>query len=234
MTQTTPQNNPPLGMPQDWATHLQHEFNQPYFKQIMAFLQQAEQNGVQIYPPKTLIFQALKATPLSKVKVVLLGQDPYHQPNQATGLSFSVPKHIKTSPSLRNVYKELSQTVDGFQAPNHGDISAWAGEGVLLLNASLTVEHNRAGSHANIGWQQVTDAIISLISQHCEHVVFMLWGSFAHKKTALIDARKHLILKAIHPSPLARGGFFGCNHFNLANQYLIEQGIKPIDWRLPL
>jgi uracil-DNA glycosylase len=135
---------------------------------------------------------------------------------------------------LRNVYKELSQTVDGFQPPNHGDISAWAGEGVLLLNASLTVEHNRAGSHANIGWQQVTDAIISLISQHCEHVVFMLWGSFAHKKTALIDARKHLILKAIHPSPLARGGFFGCNHFNLANQYLIEQGIKPIDWRLPL
>ncbi|MBS1175281.1 MAG: ung [Burkholderiaceae bacterium] len=215
-----------------WKTALAHEFAQPYFAQIKAGLLAEKNAGKTIYPRGSLIFNAFNTTPLPEVKVVILGQDPYHQPNQAMGLSFSVPHGVAIPPSLRNVYKELARTIDGFIIPNHGDLSKWAEQGVFLLNAVLTVTQGQAASHAGLGWQNFTDAVIRTISEHNEGVVFMLWGNFAKKKAELIDARRHHILTAVHPSPLAGGGFSGCNHFALANELLVKQGKQPIDWQV--
>ena len=215
-----------------WKTALAHEFAQPYFAQIKAGLLAEKNAGKTIYPRGSLIFNAFNTTPLPEVKVVILGQDPYHQPNQAMGLSFSVPHGVAIPPSLRNVYKELARTIDGFIIPNHGDLSKWAQQGVFLLNAVLTVTQGQAASHAGLGWQTFTDAVIRTISEHNEGVVFMLWGNFAKKKAELIDAHRHHILTAVHPSPLAGGGFAGCNHFALANELLARQGKQPIDWQV--
>lgn len=219
-------------MNDEWQSALASEFEQPYFMQITASLAADRANGVVVFPPEHLIFNAFNATPLSNVKVVLIGQDPYHQPNQAMGLSFSVPQGVRVPPSLRNVFKELSLTVAGFEVPDHGDLSAWAAQGVLLLNASLTVRESAAGSHARIGWQLFTDAVIRTVSRECDGVVFLLWGNFAKSKAELIDASRHHVLTAIHPSPLGRGGFFGCNHFNLTNQFLTKEGKSAIDWQV--
>ena len=215
-----------------WKKALAHEFAQPYFAQIKDGLLAEKNAGKTIYPRGSLIFNAFNTTPLPEVKVVILGQDPYHQPNQAMGLSFSVPHGVAIPPSLRNVYKELARTIDGFIMPNHGDLSKWAEQGVFLLNAVLTVAQGQAASHAGLGWQTFTDAVIRTISEHKEGVVFMLWGNFAKKKAELIDAHRHHILTAVHPSPLAGGGFAGCNHFALANELLAKQGKQPIDWQV--
>ena len=215
-----------------WKMALAEEFEKPYFSSIKAALVAARSDGKEVYPRGGLIFNAFNSTPLNDVKVVILGQDPYHQPNQAMGLSFSVPLGVKTPASLRNVYKELAATVPGFVVPQHGDLSNWAAQGVLMLNASLTVERDKAGSHAGIGWQTFTDAVIRVVSERCEGVVFLLWGNFAKKKAELIDASRHHVLTAIHPSPLAGGGFLGCNHFVLTNDLLMAQGKSPIDWQV--
>lgn len=215
-----------------WKAALAAEFEKPYFKEIKSTLLSAREKGVEVYPRGGLIFNAFNSTPLSQVKVVIIGQDPYHQPNQAMGLSFSVPPTEKVPASLRNVYKELAATIDGFQIPKHGDLSNWAAQGVLMLNASLTVERNAAGSHAKIGWQLFTDAVIDVVSAQCEGVVFLLWGNFAKKKAERVDATRHHVLTAVHPSPLAGGGFVGCNHFARANELLIAQGKTPIDWQV--
>ena len=215
-----------------WKQALAHEFAQPYFEQIKAGLMACKTAGKIFYPRGSLIFNAFDTTPLPQVKVVILGQDPYHQPNQAMGLSFSVPHGVAIPPSLRNVYKELARTMEGFVIPNHGDLTHWAQQGVFLLNAVLTVEQSRAASHAGLGWQNFTDAVIRTISERNEGVVFMLWGNFAKKKAELIDAHRHHILTAVHPSPLAGGGFAGCNHFALANELLVKQGKQPIDWQV--
>ena len=215
-----------------WKKALAHEFAQPYFAQIKDGLLAEKNAGKTIYPRGSLIFNAFNTTPLPEVKVVILGQDPYHQPNQAMGLSFSVPHGVAIPPSLRNVYKELARTIDGFVLPNHGDLSKWAEQGVFLLNAVLTVAQGQAASHAKLGWQYFTDAVIRTISEHNEGVVFMLWGNFAKQKAELIDAHRHHILTAVHPSPLAGGGFAGCNHFALANALLIKQGKQAIDWQV--
>ena len=215
-----------------WKKALAHEFAQPYFAQIKDGLLAEKNAGKTIYPRGSLIFNAFNTTPLPEVKVVILGQDPYHQPNQAMGLSFSVPQGVPIPPSLRNVYKELARTIDGFIIPNHGDLSKWAQQGVFLLNAVLTVTQGQAASHAGLGWQTFTDAVIRTISEHNEGVVFMLWGNFAKQKAELIDAHRHHILTAVHPSPLAGGGFAGCNHFALANALLIKQGKQAIDWQV--
>ena len=215
-----------------WKKALAHEFAQPYFAQIKDGLLAEKNAGKTIYPRGSLIFNAFNTTPLPEVKVVILGQDPYHQPNQAMGLSFSVPQGVPIPPSLRNVYKELARTIDGFVLPNHGDLSKWAEQGVFLLNAVLTVAQGQAASHAKLGWQYFTDAVIRTISEHNEGVVFMLWGNFAKQKAELIDAHRHHILTAVHPSPLAGGGFAGCNHFALANELLLKQGKQPINWQV--
>ena len=215
-----------------WKKALAHEFAQPYFAQIKDGLLAEKNAGKTIYPRGSLIFNAFNTTPLPEVKVVILGQDPYHQPNQAMGLSFSVPQGVPIPPSLRNVYKELARTIDGFVLPNHGDLSKWAEQGVFLLNAVLTVAQGQAASHAKLGWQYFTDAVIRTISEHNEGVVFMLWGNFAKQKAELIDAHRHHIRTAVHPSPLAGGGFAGCNHFALANELLVKQGKQPIDWQV--
>lgn len=215
-----------------WKAALDEEFQQPYFSEIKTFLKQEYAAGKTIYPPGRLIFNAFDTVPLPDVKVVILGQDPYHGPGQAHGLSFSVPKTAKIPPSLRNVYKELGEDIEGFEKPNHGNLEAWAAQGVFLLNASLTVEHKKAGSHKKIGWLKFTDAVIQTISNEREGVVFMLWGGFAKKKASLIDASKHLILEAAHPSPLAGNAFLGNRHFSQANAYLSSQGKTTIDWRL--
>lgn len=215
-----------------WKAALANTFAQPYFAGIKQTLLTARQQGRAVYPPGRLIFNAFDTTPLPDVKVVIIGQDPYHQPQQAMGLSFSVPQGVRVPPSLKNIYKELARSVDGFQVPPHGDLTAWAQQGVFLLNAVLTVEHGRAASHAKIGWQQFTDAVIRTLSAQREGVIFMLWGNFAKKKAALIDADRHHILTAVHPSPLAGGGFQGCDHFAQANRLLAAQGKDAIDWQL--
>ncbi len=215
-----------------WKAALAHEFAQPYFAQIKAGLIEDKAAGNTIYPRGSLIFNAFNSTPLPNVKVVILGQDPYHQPNQAMGLSFSVPQGVAIPPSLRNVYKELARSIDGFVIPHHGDLTKWAQQGVFLLNAVLTVAQGQAASHAKLGWQEFTDAVIRTISERNEGVVFMLWGNFAKKKAELIDASRHHILTAVHPSPLAGGGFAGCNHFALANTLLVNQGKAAIDWQV--
>ncbi len=210
---------------------MQAEFDKPYFANIRASLISARNAGKIIYPPGQQIFNAFNSTPFDKVKVVILGQDPYHGDGEAMGLCFSVPKKIKVPPSLQNIYKELKADL-GLEPPAHGDLSAWAAQGVLLLNASLTVERNQANSHKGIGWYTFTDTVIRLLSEHRNHLVFMLWGNFAKQKKELIDASRHLVLEAAHPSPLAGGAFFGCRHFSKANAYLVEYGIDPVEWKI--
>ena len=216
---------------ESWKTVLKDEFEQPYFQSLATFLRKEKAAGKIIYPPGSLIFNAFDTTPFEAVKVVILGQDPYHNPNEAMGLSFSVPKGIRIPPSLRNIYKELNDDL-GLPIPNHGDLTSWAKQGVFLLNAMLTVEKNRAGSHQKIGWQNFTDAVIRKLSNQRQNLVFMLWGGFARKKKILIDNARHLVLEAAHPSPLAGGAYFGSKHFSKANQYLESKGISPIDWNL--
>lgn len=213
-----------------WKAALAEEFDKPYFGTLISLLKQEKADGKAIYPPGSLIFNAYDTTPINDVKVVILGQDPYHNPGQAMGLSFSVPQGVRVPPSLRNIYKELNDSL-AIPKPDHGDLSKWAAQGVFLLNAMLTVEHNNPGSHQRSGWQNFTDASIKAISDRRENVVFLLWGAFAKKKAGLIDQEKHLILDSPHPSPFsADKGFFGNNHFKLANDYLEANGKKPIDW----
>ena len=214
-----------------WKTALQDQFEQPYFQALAAFLKKEKAAGKTIYPPGSLIFNAFNTTPFPEVKVVIIGQDPYHNPGEAMGLCFSVPKGVRVPPSLKNIYKELESDV-GASIPNHGDLTSWAQQGVFLLNAMLTVERNRPGSHQKIGWQDFTDAVIRKLSDGREHIVFMLWGGFARKKKELIDGSKHLILEAAHPSPLAGGAFFGSKHFSKANAYLQEHGMGKVEWQV--
>ena len=215
-----------------WKEALRQEFNKNYFEQIAAFLKVEKTQGKTIYPPGQLIFNAFEQTPFDKVRVVLLGQDPYHGPGQAMGLSFSVPDGIKLPPSLVNIYKELNKDI-GMPIPKTGDLTPWAKQGVLLLNASLTVRAGEPNSHAKIGWHIFTDAVISKISDEKRGVVFLLWGSFAQQKQVLIDETRHHVLKAAHPSPFSVDkGFFGCKHFSKTNQLLAKEGIEPIDWML--
>lgn len=215
-----------------WKTALAGEFEKPYMQQLRMFLKQ-EQQTYRIFPPNKLIFNAFNHTPFDQVKVVILGQDPYHNIGQAHGLSFSVPPGIDIPPSLRNMYKELSTDIPGFQMPAHGDLTAWADRGVLLLNATLTVRAHTAGSHQHKGWELFTDKAISALSQQREGIVFLLWGRYAKNKAAIIDHRKHLLLTAAHPSPLsAHNGFFGCGHFSKANAYLINNGKEPVNWQI--
>lgn len=215
-----------------WTDLLAAEKEKPYFKGIMNFLKQETAKGAIIYPPKNDIFNALKLTPFEDVKVVIIGQDPYHGPNQAHGLCFSVKKGVRPPPSLLNIYKELhDDTV--FKIPSHGNLEKWTHEGVLLLNASLTVQAHNPQSHANIGWHIFTDKIIESLNQHPQGIVYLLWGAYAHSKEKLIDTHKHRILKAAHPSPLsAHRGFLGCRHFSKANQLLIDIGRTAVDWQL--
>ena len=216
-----------------WKEVLRQEFSKPYFLQIVSFLKTEKTAGKIIYPPGSLIFNAFNTTPFDKVKVVLLGQDPYHGPGQAHGLSFSVPEGIPPPPSLVNIFKEL-QTDTGLSMPRHGNLTYWARQGVLLLNASLTVRANEPMSHSKIGWATFTDTVIEKISQQKKEVVFLLWGKFAQEKQILIDETRHLVLKAAHPSPFSvEKGFFGCRHFSKTNEYLTGNKIDPIDWKLP-
>lgn len=215
-----------------WLVHLASEFEQPYMQQLKAFLLAQKQQNKVIYPPSKLIFNAFNSTPLDQVKVVILGQDPYHGPNQAHGLCFSVQPGIQPPPSLQNMFKELSRDL-GLPVPNHGCLQSWAEQGVLLLNATLTVEQARAGAHQGQGWEIFTDKAIQLVNEQCSGVVFLLWGSYAQKKGALIDKCKHLVLTAPHPSPLsAYRGFIGCGHFSAANAYLVKQQKTPVNWQL--
>ncbi|MEM7106512.1 MAG: uracil-DNA glycosylase [Bacteroidota bacterium] len=215
-----------------WKEVLLDEFAKPYFAEIKGFLTSEKKQGKAIYPPGSLIFNAFNTTPFKDVNAVILGQDPYHGPNQAHGLSFSVPMGVGIPPSLRNVYKELESDIPGFVKPSHGNLESWANQGVFLLNAMLTVEARKSGSHRKIGWQLFTDAVIRKLSDHKEGVVFMLWGNFAKNKRDLIDSSKHHILEAAHPSPLAGSAFLGNKHFSTTNRILEEQGKSPIDWRL--
>jgi uracil-DNA glycosylase len=217
---------------ESWRQQLEDTFATPYFSGIVHFLRAEKAAGTTIYPAGKDIFRAFELTPFPKVKVVILGQDPYHNPGQAHGLSFSVPKGIPHPPSLQNILKEIGDDL-GHPIPGSGDLRYWAEQGVLLLNASLTVAAHQPNSHAHIGWHQFTDAVIARLSANREHIVFLLWGSFAAQKAALIDVNRHLILKTAHPSPLsAYRGFFGCRHFSKTNEYLINHNEKPIDWNL--
>ena len=213
-----------------WKEILEDEFKKPYFKQISEHLKTEKAQGKTIYPPGSLIFNAFEKTPFDKVKVVILGQDPYHGPKQAMGLSFSVPDGVPMPPSLINIFKEL-QDDTGLPFPKSGNLTEWALQGVLLLNASLTVRAGEPMSHSKIGWHKFTDCVISKISELNENIVFLLWGKFAQEKIELIDIKKHHILKAAHPSPLsASHGFFGCRHFSKTNQLLLKHRIDPINW----
>lgn len=216
-----------------WLKVLGKEFDQPYMKQLKTFLQQQKNSGKVIYPPGSQWFSAFNYTPFDKVRVVILGQDPYHGPDQAHGLCFSVLPGVKVPPSLANIYKELASDL-GITQPNHGCLTSWAKQGVLLLNATLTVEQADAGAHQGKGWEQFTDQAIRAINDQSEAVVFLLWGSHAQKKGAFIDQSRHLVLKSVHPSPLsAYRGFLGCKHFSATNSYLQQHGRQPIDWLLP-
>ena len=215
-----------------WKEELKEEFDKPYFEKIVSFLKDEKKAGKIIYPPGKLLFNAFECTPFSNVKVVIIGQDPYHGQGQAHGLSFSVPEGIHPPPSLVNIFKELNNDLQ-IPIANTGNLESWARQGVLLLNASLTVEANTPNSHSQVGWHTFTDEVIRHISIHKNHVVFMLWGKFAQNKEILIDASKHKILKAAHPSPFsAYNGFFGCSHFSKTNSWLTEHGEKPINWQL--
>ena len=214
-----------------WKEALQSEFDKPYFASLVAFLHEQKALGRQIFPPGGLIFRAFELTPVSKVKVVILGQDPYHGYGQAMGLSFSVPEGVPAPPSLKNIFREI-ETDLGVKMSGSPDLEPWARQGVLMLNAILTVQAGQAASHSRIGWQQFTDEVIRYISDHLDGVVFLLWGNFARSKKALIDTTRHHVLEAAHPSPLAGGAFFGCRHFSKTNELLVKEGKTPIDWQL--
>jgi uracil-DNA glycosylase len=223
-------NTTSVQLEEGWHKVLQKEFSAPYFKTLKVFLLEEKKQHT-VFPPGPLIFAAFNHCPFSELRVVLLGQDPYHGPGQANGLSFSVSPGIRHPPSLVNIFKELQNDM-GIPYPKSGDLSHWADQGVLLLNATLTVRENEAASHQGKGWEQFTDEVIREISKRKEGIVFLLWGKFAQTKEVLIDHQKHFILKAAHPSPLARGAYFGSKHFSKTNTILTEQGLDPIDWRV--
>jgi uracil-DNA glycosylase len=216
----------------NWREVLAPELQSDNFIRIDDFVSKAVQSGKNIFPPVELIFQTFNLISLTNIKVVILGQDPYHGAGEAHGLSFSVPRGIKIPPSLRNIYKALEKDIPGFKIPTHGCLQDWSEQGVFLLNSFLTVEENKAKSHEKIGWERFTDYVIQKISDNLENVVFMLWGNFAIKKSALIDASKHLVLEYIHPSPLNGNAFLSCNHFSRANNFLCSKGKKVIDWQI--
>ncbi|WP_298141534.1 uracil-DNA glycosylase [uncultured Acinetobacter sp.] len=222
-----------IQLDESWKLTLSDFLLSPKMDELKQFLVQEKQADKTIYPPSSLIFNALNTTPLHQVKVVILGQDPYHGPNQAHGLSFSVQRGVAIPPSLRNIFHELHSDL-GVDIPKHGNLTHWAEQGVLLLNAVLTVEAGQPTSHQKRGWEDFTDHVIDVLNQQCEHIVFILWGAYAQRKGQRIDPNKHLVLKAAHPSPLAanRGGFFGCKAFSKTNNYLKQNGIEPINWQL--
>jgi len=214
-----------------WLELLRDEFQKDYFIQLKQFLVE-EKAKYRVFPPGSRIFAALDTTPFRQVKVVILGQDPYHGEGQAHGLCFSVPAGVKPPPSLNNIFQELKNDL-GIPIPSHGNLEPWARQGVLLLNATLTVRANQAGSHQHKGWEQFTDTVIRALAEQREHLVFLLWGNYAQAKASMIDPSKHLVLKAAHPSPFSvYRGFYGCRHFSLTNQYLENMGQKPIDWNI--
>lgn len=214
-----------------WADALAAEFDKPYFQELVRELHKQKESGATIYPPGKLIFKAFELCPLSSTKVVILGQDPYHGIGQAMGLSFSVPQGVAAPPSLKNIFKEVENDLS-IKMSGSPDLSPWAAQGVLLLNSVLTVRASEPASHAHLGWQTFTDAVIRILSETRSGVVFLLWGNYARSKAGLIDPKRHCILEAAHPSPLARGAFFGCRHFSKTNEYLLSNGQTPIDWQL--
>lgn len=220
-----------LQMETSWKAALANEFQKEYYLNLSQYLQKEEAKGTAIFPPKNLVFNAFNLTPFDQVKVVILGQDPYHKEGQAMGLSFSVPRGVRVPPSLKNIYKEIERDL-GLKIPLHGDLTNWAKQGVLLLNAMLTVESAKPGSHSKMGWQTFTDAVIKTISDQKEGLIFMLWGNFAKSKSDLIDTNKHFILKAAHPSPLARNAFNDCKHFSKTNKILSDQSKPEINWQI--
>jgi len=230
---STTQTSDGIQLEASWLNVLEGEFQQPYMQQLRAFLRAEKDAGKVIYPRGAEMFNAFAHTPLPRVEVVILGQDPYHGPGQAHGLCFSVRPGVPLPPSLVNIRKEIESDI-GIPMPGHGCLTHWADQGVLLLNSVLSVERARAASHQGKGWEQFTDRAVEAVNRECEHVVFMLWGSYAQRKGAVIDERRHCVLRAPHPSPLsAQRGFFGCRHFSKANNYLIANGRDPIDWSLP-
>ena len=223
-----------LQLEPSWKKQLSSEFDLDYMTQLRAFLMQQKQAGKVIYPPGDEYFNAFNFTPFDEVKVVILGQDPYHGPGQAHGLCFSVPEGVRPPPSLKNIFKELHRDL-GLDIPDHGCLTSWAKQGVLLLNSVLTVEQATAGAHQKKGWERFTDSVIQKINEEQEGVVFLLWGSYAHKKGQFIDQAKHKVLRSVHPSPLsAHRGFIGCGHFSEVNAYLESKGKVPINWSLPV
>ena len=214
-----------------WKEVLREEFDKPYFGRLVSFLHSEKAAGKVIYPPGSKIFKAFELTPFDAVKVVILGQDPYHNPGQAMGLSFSVPDGVPAPPSLKNIFKEIENDL-GIRMSGRPDLEPWARQGVLMLNAVLTVEAWKAASHSRIGWQEFTDAVIRALSERRDGLVFLLWGNFARSKRELIDTSRHFILEAAHPSPLAGGAFFGCRHFSKTNEILLKEGKTPIEWKL--
>ncbi len=216
---------------ESWKQALQSEFDKPYFAGLVSFLHGEKAAGKLIYPPGGQIFRAFELTPVDKVKVVILGQDPYHNPEQAMGLSFSVPSGVPAPPSLKNIFKEIENDL-GIRMSGSPDLTPWAQQGVLLLNAMLTVQAGAPASHRGKGWEQFTDAVIKYISDNCNGVVFLLWGGFARNKKDLIDTSRHYVLEAAHPSPLAGGAFFGCRHFSRTNEILLNEHKTPINWQL--
>lgn len=216
---------------ESWKNALADEFGKPYFAQLVRFLHKEKAEGKKVFPPGSQIFKAFELTPLPALKVVILGQDPYHGFGQAHGLSFSVPDGVPAPPSLKNIFKEIESDL-GVSMSGYPNLESWASQGVLLLNAVLTVRAGEAASHSKIGWEEFTDAVIKYISDNCSGIVFMLWGNFARRKGELIDRSKHHVLEAAHPSPLARGAFFGCRHFSRANAILEAEGKTPVNWQL--
>jgi uracil-DNA glycosylase len=214
-----------------WKFILKEEFDKPYFGELVNFIKTELKGGKQIYPPGKLIFNAFEKTPFDKLKVVILGQDPYHGEGQAHGLSFSVPEGIAQPPSLMNIFKEIKDDL-GIEPPRHGNLESWAEQGVFLLNAILTVQRGEAASHSKAGWAYFTDAVIRKISEHKSGIVFLLWGNFARQKKVLIDTGKHFVLESAHPSPLSVNGFFGCKHFSKTNKILQQQGLSEINWKI--
>ncbi|OBT17669.1 uracil-DNA glycosylase [Vibrio tasmaniensis] len=224
-----------MNAPKTWESIINDERDKAYFQSVLAFVEQQRNSGKTVYPPQEQVFSAFDMTPFESVRVVILGQDPYHGANQAHGLAFSVLPGVKIPPSLRNMYKELAQDIEGFEIPSHGYLDTWASQGVLMLNTVLTVEEAKAHSHAKCGWETFTDTIIAELNQRSEPIIFLLWGAHAQKKGQAIDADKHHVLVAPHPSPLsARRGFFGCQHFSMTNELLSSINQQPIDWTLPL
>jgi len=221
---------PEVEIEAEWKQLLKDEFEKPYFSELVRKIKE-DKLQYELYPPGKKIFEAFALTPFSKVKVVIIGQDPYHGPGQAHGLCFSVNDGVPFPPSLQNIFKELERDLH-IPVPKSGNLSKWAKQGVFLLNAVLTVRRGQPGSHQGWGWEIFTDAVIKNLSDHKENIVFMLWGNYARKKGMIIDRSKHLVLEAAHPSPLARGGFIGCGHFSICNQWLTQKGLKPIDWNL--